>query len=269
MSLLMCLGRSWTASCRATTAGSASGSASAVRMANRTRSSWIWAEESTNTGLPLFRRETPPVVERTLELTFSKRAILKQGQALHPESRPTACRRVRPSPWTARACLEPDEVAFVARQSKGAGGPPLDHPPFGRGRRPRKGPCAFVPTVFTATGSMPLDPGAKAAPSTCSASKARGRPRLALVQAPDLLVLGHCLDRLHSLEVCDCSGHLPPIRQTLRRVGSGCLHSFGQEERVFWNAVPKGQARSHCGQHAPASIEVCAPHERSRRNRSG
>lgn len=72
--------------------------------------------ESTNTGFLFFDGDTA-VLERTLELTFSKRAIAKQDK-LYIQVSADGLPEGATVTLDGTSCLEPDEVAFMARKSK-------------------------------------------------------------------------------------------------------------------------------------------------------
>lgn len=69
--------------------------------------------ESTNTGFLFFEGDTA-VIERTLELTFSKRSIAKQDK-LYIQVASEGLPEGATVTLDGTSCLEPDDVAFVAR----------------------------------------------------------------------------------------------------------------------------------------------------------
>ena len=109
--------------------------------------------ESTNTGFLFFDADTA-VVERTLELTFSKRAIAKQDK-LYIQVAADGLPEGATVTLDGTSCLEPDEVAFMARKSKEQVVLRWIIPPSGEDVD-LEGAVRIRPYGFDRAGSMPL-----------------------------------------------------------------------------------------------------------------
>jgi len=109
--------------------------------------------ESTNTGFLFFDGDTA-VVERRLELTFSKRAIAKQDK-LYIQVAADGLPEGATVTLDGTSCLEPDEVAFMARKSKEQVVLRWIIPPSGEDVD-LEGAVRIRPYGFDRAGSMPL-----------------------------------------------------------------------------------------------------------------
>ena len=109
---------------------------------------------STNTGFLFFGGDTA-IVERTLELTFSKRSILKQDK-LYIQVAADGLPEGATVMLDGTSCLEPDEVAFVARSESEKVVLLWTIPPSGEDVD-LKGAVRIRPDGFQRAGSMSLD----------------------------------------------------------------------------------------------------------------
>ena len=109
--------------------------------------------ESTNTGFLFFDGDTA-VVERTLELTFSKRSIAKQDK-LYIQVAADGLPEGATVTLDGTSCLEPDEVAFMARKASEQVVLRWIIPPSGEDVD-LEGAVRIRPYGFDRAGSMPL-----------------------------------------------------------------------------------------------------------------
>ena len=110
--------------------------------------------ESTNTGFLFFEGDTA-VIERTLELTFSKRSIAKQDKLyiqVSSEGLPDGATVT----LDGTSCLEPDDVAFMARTQQERVVLRWTIPPSGEDVD-LAGTVQIRPYGFDRAGSFPLD----------------------------------------------------------------------------------------------------------------
>ena len=109
---------------------------------------------STNTGFLFFGGDTA-IVELTLELTFSKRSILKKDK-LYIQIAAEGLPKGAAVTLDGKSCLEPDEVAFVARNEREQVALRWTIPPSGEDID-LKGAVRIRPDGFQRAGSMSLD----------------------------------------------------------------------------------------------------------------
>lgn len=110
--------------------------------------------ESTNTGFLFFEGDTA-VIERTLELTFSKRSIAKQDK-LYIQVAAEGLPEGATVTLDGTSCLEPDDVAFMARTQQERVVLRWTIPPSGEDVD-LAGTVQIRPYGFDRAGSFPLD----------------------------------------------------------------------------------------------------------------